>query len=91
MEQRVGLIGLGIMGKPMGRNLLKAGLTLTVYNRSAGPAEELEREGARRAGSPAEVARDADIVITIVTNSPDVEQVVLEKNGVIEGAHNGMV
>ena len=91
MAQRVGLIGLGIMGKPMGRNLLKAGFPLTVFNRSPASAEELKQAGAARAMSPAEVARNADVVITIVTNSPDVEQVVLGKDGVIEGAHDGMV
>lgn len=91
MAQRIGFIGLGIMGRPMAKNLLKAGFPLTVYNRSAGPAEELQQAGAQRAATPAEVAREAEIVITIVTNSPDVEQVVLGRDGVIEGARRGGV
>lgn len=89
-QLRIGLIGLGIMGRPMARNLLKAGFPLTVYNRSAGPAEELAQQGANRVESPAAVARNSDIVISIVTDSPDVEQVVLGENGVIEGVHEGL-
>ena len=89
--QRVGLIGLGIMGRPMARNLLKAGFPLTVYNRSPGPVEDLVREGAGRAATPGEAARNVDVVITIVTDSPDVEQVILGEAGVIEGAKQGTV
>jgi 3-hydroxyisobutyrate dehydrogenase len=91
MADRVGLIGLGIMGKPMARNLLKAGIALTVYNRTRAKADELVAEGAKVAGSPAEVAQASDVIITIVTNSPDVEQVVLGEKGVIEGVQKDTV
>lgn len=88
---RIGFIGLGIMGRPMAMNLLKAGHELTAYNRSAGPRAAVAAAGARIAGSPAEAARGAEIVITIVTDSPDVEAVCLGANGVIEGAAAGTV
>jgi 2-hydroxy-3-oxopropionate reductase len=91
MSDQIGVIGLGIMGKPMARNLLKAGFALTVYNRTRSKAEELGREGAEVADSPAAVARASTITITIVTDSPDVEAVVLGKDGVIEGAAAGAV
>jgi 3-hydroxyisobutyrate dehydrogenase len=89
MTDRIGFAGLGIMGRPMARNLLKAGFPITVFNRTRSKAEELAAEGAKLAESPAELARESDIVITIVTNSPDVEQVVLGGNGLIEGAQPG--
>jgi 3-hydroxyisobutyrate dehydrogenase len=89
MAERIGVIGLGIMGKPMARNLLKAGFALTVWNRTAGKAEELRTQGADIAASPRDLAAASDIIITIVTNSPDVEQVVLGAGGVIEGAAAG--
>lgn len=88
---RIGFIGLGIMGKSMARNLMRAGYEVTVYNRSKPAVEELAREGAATAASPKEVAQASDVVITIVTDSPDVVQVVLEENGVIHGARPGMV
>ena len=81
--ERIGFIGLGIMGKPMARNLLKAGYPLTVYNRSNGPVEELVAAGAVAAASPQAVAAHADIVVTIVTDTPDVQQVLLGESGVI--------
>lgn len=81
--ERIGFIGLGIMGKPMAHNLLKAGYSLTVYNRSDGPVEELVAAGATAAASPQAVAANADVVITIVTDTPDVQQVLLGENGVI--------
>src|SRR5512140_499751 len=90
-ETRVGLIGLGIMGLPMGKNLLKAGFPLTVYNRSRGRAEELGKLGATIANSPREVAERSDVIVTIVTDSPDVQAVILGKDGVIEGARPGTV
>jgi 3-hydroxyisobutyrate dehydrogenase len=86
---RVGFIGLGIMGRPMARNLLKAGFTVTAYNRSPGPRDELAEAGAGIAASPREAAAGADAVIAIVTDSPDVEQVMLGPDGVIEGAAAG--
>src|SRR5712692_12042973 len=91
MTERVGLIGLGIMGKPMARNLLKDGFSLTIYNRTRAKADELAGEGVRIADSPSEVARTSDVIITIVTNTPDVEQVVLGEQGVIEGVQTGAV
>jgi len=81
--ERIGFIGLGIMGKPMAHNLLKAGYSLTVYNRSEGPVEELVAAGATAAASPQAVAANADVVVTIVTDTPDVQQVLLGENGVI--------
>jgi len=89
--ERIGFIGLGIMGKPMARNLLKAGYPLVVHNRSRASVEELSREGARAAGSPREVAQGSDVVITMLPDSPDVEQVVLGAKGVIEGVRQGML
>jgi 2-hydroxy-3-oxopropionate reductase len=88
--KRIGFIGLGLMGKPMARNLMKAGYSLSVHNRSRGPVDELAAEGATAASSPKEVAQQADVVITCLPDSPDVEQVVLGPNGVIEGARPGM-
>lgn len=87
----VGYIGLGLMGKSMARNILKAGFPLVVYNRSRGAMEELAAEGARLADSPADVARQVDVVFTNVPDSPDVEQVVLGPRGIIEGAHAGLI
>ncbi len=87
----VGFIGLGIMGKPMALNLLKAGHRVTAYNRSAGPRSAVEQAGARIATRPADAARGADVVICIVTDSPDVEAVLTGPGGVIEGAAAGTV
>jgi 2-hydroxy-3-oxopropionate reductase len=91
MGERIGFIGLGIMGKPMARNLLRAGYPLVVHNRSRAPVEELAREGATPAGSPREVAEQTDIVITMLPDSPEVRQVILGENGVIEGIRPGCV
>jgi 2-hydroxy-3-oxopropionate reductase len=87
---RVGFVGLGLMGLPMARNVLRAGYQLTVYNRTAAKADPLVAEGARRAATPAEVARQTDIVVTIVTDSPDVESVVEGEQGLLAGASSGM-
>lgn len=89
--KQIGFIGLGIMGKPMARNLLKAGYSLTVYNRSRAPMEELATEGAALAESPADVAQRSQIVITCLPDSPDVESVVLGNQGVSSGAKTGML
>ena len=89
--KRIGFIGLGIMGRPMSQNLLKAGYSVTVYNRSRGPAELLASAGAKVAASPRDVAADSDVVITMVTDSPDVQQVILGPGGVIEAAREGLV
>src|SRR5215831_5644300 len=76
----VGFIGLGLMGKPMARNLLKAGFPLTVWNRTRSKAEELAQEGAKLADGPAQVAEQADVLITIVSDPPALEDVLLQKN-----------
>lgn len=89
--QNIGFIGLGIMGKPMARNLIKAGYSLTVYNRSRPAMEELAQEGALLAESPREVAQRVDVVITCVSDSPDVEAVVLGANGILAGARSQML
>src|SRR5581483_10204130 len=91
MDQHVGLIGLGIMGKPMGKNILKAGFPLTVWNRTRSRADELQALGATMANSPREVAARSDIIITIVSDSPDVQEVILGENGVIHGVKPGSV
>jgi 2-hydroxy-3-oxopropionate reductase len=91
MAQVIGFIGLGIMGRPMARNLLKAGYTLVVHNRSRGPVDEIVKAGATAAGSPRDVAAQCDVLITMLPNSPDVEQVALGPGGIIEGARRGLV
>ncbi|MEX0786141.1 MAG: NAD(P)-binding domain-containing protein [Dehalococcoidia bacterium] len=95
----IGFIGLGIMGRPMARNLLKAGHQLTIWSRPGGRAsargrpgiDALVAEGATEAASPRQVAERSHVVITIVGDSPDVEQVALGPDGIIEGAHDGLV
>ncbi len=87
---RVGLIGLGAMGMPMGRNLLKAGFELTVWARRPESATEILAEGAVWAASPRELAERSDVVVLMVTNSPDVQQLVLDA-GVLDGAAPGSV
>ncbi|MEM2111391.1 MAG: 2-hydroxy-3-oxopropionate reductase [Candidatus Bathyarchaeia archaeon] len=88
---KIGFIGLGVMGKPMALNLLKAGYQLTVWNRTKPKMEELLAMGASGAESPKEVAEKSDVVITMVADSPDVEEVVLGPNGVIHGARKGLI
>ncbi|MDZ4278993.1 MAG: 2-hydroxy-3-oxopropionate reductase [Dehalococcoidia bacterium] len=88
---RVGFIGLGIMGRPMARNLLKAGYPLTVWNRSRPGIDALVQAGAQEADSPRAVAAQSDAVITILGDSTDTEQVALGERGIIEGAHQGLV
>ncbi|MGH2619726.1 MAG: NAD(P)-dependent oxidoreductase [Anaerolineales bacterium] len=89
MDKRIGFIGLGLMGKPMSLNLIKAGFELTVHSRSRAPLEELAAAGAAVAGSAREVAESSEIVITCLPDSPDVEAVVLGNSGVLEGAAPG--
>lgn len=88
---KVGYIGLGLMGKSIARNILKAGFPLVVHNRSRAAVDELTAEGATAASSPSEVASQADVVFTNLPDSPDVEKVVLGEKGIIEGAHDGLV
>ncbi len=87
----VGYIGLGLMGKPMARNIMKAGYPVVVHNRSRGKVQELVAEGATEAFTPAEVAAQCDVVFTNLPDSPDVELVALGKDGIIEGARSGMI
>ena len=91
MAQVIGFIGLGIMGRPMAKNLIKAGYSLVVHSRSRGPVDDVVKAGARAAGSPKDVAAQSDVVITMLPNSPDVEAVALGKDGIIEGAKKGLV
>jgi 2-hydroxy-3-oxopropionate reductase len=90
-EETVGFIGLGIMGRPMALNLLRAGYSLVVHNRTRAKAEELVSEGARACGSPREVAAACEVVSTMLPDSPDVEQVYLGEDGVIAGAQAGQL
>ena len=85
MDKRVGFIGLGTMGMPMARNLIKAGFSVTAYNRTSAKAARLAEEGAVKAASPADVAAVNPIIITIVSDTPDVESLVLGRGGVVEG------
>lgn len=89
--QKVAFIGLGIMGRAMAANVLRAGFALTVWNRTASRMEPLVAAGARAAVSPKDAAADADAVITMVTDSPDVEEVLLGERGVIHAARPGTV
>jgi len=91
MFERIGYIGLGIMGRPMALNLLKAGHSVWVYARRTKSLLPLTEAGATACTSPAEVARHVDIVFTNVSDTPDVQEVVLGKNGVIDGARRGSV
>jgi 3-hydroxyisobutyrate dehydrogenase len=89
MSSRVGFIGLGIMGRGMVHNLLKAGFSICVWNRTASRADEFVTAGASVAVSPAELASRSDIIITCVSDTPDVQAVILGENGVIHGATPG--
>jgi len=88
---RVGYIGLGLMGKSIARNILKAGFPVVVHNRSRGAVDELVAEGATAANSPKEVAEQVDIVFTNLPDSPDVEKVALGENGILAGAKAGLI
>ena len=88
---KVGYIGLGLMGKSIARNILKAGFPLTIHNRSRLAVDELAAEGAQAASSPAEVAARVDVVFTNLPDTPDVEHVVLGPNGIASGAHPGLI
>jgi 2-hydroxy-3-oxopropionate reductase len=90
-DQNIGFIGLGIMGRPMALNLLRAGHSLVVHNRTRAKEEELVSAGASAADSPREVASQCDVLITMLPDSPDVEQVYLGEDGVIAGAQAGQL
>ncbi|MCX7846306.1 MAG: NAD(P)-binding domain-containing protein, partial [Dictyoglomaceae bacterium] len=84
-KEKIGFIGLGIMGRPMSKNILKAGHPLIVYTRKKEKIEEMIKLGAKGANSPKEVAENSDIVITMLPDSYEVEEVILGEKGVIEG------
>jgi 2-hydroxy-3-oxopropionate reductase len=88
---RIGYIGLGLMGKSIARNILKAGFPLVVHNRSQAAVNELVAEGAVRADSPADVASQVDVIFTNLPDSPDVELVVFGENGIFQTARKGMI
>src|SRR5689334_10930994 len=88
---KVGYIGLGLMGKSIARNILKARFPLVVHNRSRAAVDELVAEGAVAANSPQEVASQVDVVFTNLPDTPDVEKVVLGENGILSGAHDGLI
>jgi 2-hydroxy-3-oxopropionate reductase len=89
MADTVGFIGLGIMGKPMAKNLIEAGHELVVYNRTPKKAEELAGDGVAVAASPREVAGQSDVVVTMLPDSPQVEEVLVGEEGVLEGVKEG--
>jgi len=89
MKPSIGLIGLGRMGKPMGLNLLKAGFPLIVWNRTASRAQELVNEGAKLGENPRKVAESVDVLITIVSDPPALEEVLWGPNGAMEGLRRG--
>lgn len=88
---KIGYIGLGIMGASIARNLIKAGHTLVVHNRSRAIVDALVGEGATAAHSPREVARQVEWVFTNLPDTPDVEKVVLGEDGIVDGAHDGLI
>ncbi len=90
MAEKVGFIGLGIMGGPMAKNLMEAGYELVLYNRTREKAEDLAEEGdAEVAGSPKEIAESSDVIVTMLPDSPDVWDVVVGEGGVLEGIREG--
>lgn len=89
MADTIGFIGLGIMGRGMSHNLLKSGFDLTVWNRTTSKMDELVKAGAKAAQSPADLASQCDIIITCVSDTPDVEAVILGDGGVIHGVRTG--
>ena len=86
---KIAFIGLGTMGVGMSLNILKAGHEVTVHNRTREKEEAVAKEGARRAESPKEATEGAEIIVTMVSDTPDVEEVVLGANGIIHGAAEG--
>jgi 2-hydroxy-3-oxopropionate reductase len=91
MNKKIGFIGLGIMGKPMSKNLLKAGYDVTVCDINAAAVNEVVALGAKVATTPKDVAAQTEIIITMLPNSPQVKAVVLGENGIIEGARPGTI
>jgi 2-hydroxy-3-oxopropionate reductase len=91
MKMKIGFIGLGIMGKPMSKNLMKAGYELIVVDRNQAAVDEVVAAGAKSAITAKAAAEQADIIITMLPNSPHVKEVVLGENGVLEGAKKGSI
>ena len=91
MGKKVGFIGIGMMGNPMSKNLVKAGFDLTVWNRTESKMKEILNQGAKAGTSPKDVAKKSQVIITMLTGSSEVEQVVLGKEGVLEGMNLGSV
>lgn len=91
MSERIGFIGLGIMGRGMAANLIKAGFSLTVWNRTIARTEELVAQGAHAGASPADVAAKSDVILICVSDTPDVNDVLLGEHGVIHGARPGVL
>lgn len=89
MKERVGFIGLGIMGQGMAANILRAGFPLLVWNRTLSRTATLAAAGAGVANSPAELAAASDVIITCVSDTPDVQEVILGPNGVVQGVRPG--
>lgn len=90
-QTKVGLIGLGLMGKPMGMNLLKAGFPLTVWNRTASRADELVAAGAKLLPSPRDLTANSELVISIVSDPPALEEVLWGQNGAMPGFQRGSI
>ncbi|ABR49109.1 2-hydroxy-3-oxopropionate reductase [Alkaliphilus metalliredigens QYMF] len=88
---KIGFIGLGVMGKPMAKNLLKAGYRVTIFANRKEVQQELAEAGAEVGSSAKDVAQKTEVIITMLPNSPDVKQVILGKDGVLEGAREGMI
>ena len=91
MKMKIGFIGLGIMGKPMSKNLLKAGHELVVCDFNKDAVAEVVAAGAKEGANGAEIAKECDVIITMLPNSPHVRSVALGENGIVEGAHEGTV
>jgi len=90
-KPRIGFIGLGVMGRPMAKNLLNAGYSLVIHDRISEPVRELVEAGAEAGLNPRDVAEKADVVITMLPDSPDVERVILGEKGVLDGAKAGSI
>ncbi|MEK7205247.1 MAG: NAD(P)-binding domain-containing protein, partial [candidate division NC10 bacterium] len=91
MKEKIGFVGTGIMGKPMVKNLLKAGYPVLCYDIVPEPLKELAAAGAELAASNKEVAEKSEVVVTMLPNSPHVEQAVLGPKGILEGARPGLL
>jgi 2-hydroxy-3-oxopropionate reductase len=91
MKKKIGFIGLGVMGKPMAKNLLKAGYALIVYDIRPEPVKEVVAAGAKQGSSSKDVAEKSEVIITMLPNSPEVKEVVLGKDGVLEGVKPGTI